>query len=108
MSRRRAPGAGRKPRGPYRGNSASLSLRVRPETKAELEHLAAEHGRSLSQEMQLAVTEWIRRHQKPQRHVTGLMEAFTHIAQWVEKTTERRFLDDAFTAGSIADGIRGF
>ena len=51
--RKRAPGAGAKPKGPFKGKSATLTTRITPETRVELERSAQELGRSLSQEVEL-------------------------------------------------------
>ena len=47
--KRRAPGGGRKPNGPYRGVSANFCSRITPELRAELEALSASQGQSMSQ-----------------------------------------------------------
>lgn len=55
--RKRAPGAGRKPKGPISGNSGWLQARITEDLRARLEHAAAENGRSISQEAQLRLKE---------------------------------------------------
>jgi len=52
--RKRAPGGGRKPMGPYQGKGSMLTTRIMPETRAALEDGAVEKGVSLSQ-----YVEWI-------------------------------------------------
>jgi predicted transcriptional regulator len=104
MSRRRALGGGRKPHGPYGANTENLSLRLRADIKTELERLAGDHGRSVSQEAQAALAEWIRRHQEQQRHITGLSEAFAAFVKQVEEATQKRFTEDRFTVAAVQVG----
>ena len=49
MPRIRAPGAGRKPKGPIQGKSAAFSTRITAETRGALEAEAAHSGQSVSQ-----------------------------------------------------------
>ncbi len=49
MVRKREPGGGRKPAGPFIGKSANFSTRLTPELRRELETLANEMGQSISQ-----------------------------------------------------------
>jgi hypothetical protein len=50
--KRRAPGGGRKPKGPFAGNTERINVRCTPAIKDRLEIAAAENGRSLPQEIQ--------------------------------------------------------
>ena len=50
--RRRRPGGGRKPAGPYSQKTCTLSTRITKELRAELDYGAMEHGWSLSQEVE--------------------------------------------------------
>ena len=52
MNPKRAPGAGRKPQGEYKGKTATLTTRIEPDTRTALEKAAKETGRSLSQEIE--------------------------------------------------------
>jgi hypothetical protein len=51
--RKRAPGAGRKPKGPIAGNAGWLQARITEDLRVQLEQAAAANGRSLSQEAQV-------------------------------------------------------
>lgn len=51
-TRKRAPGAGRKPRGEYAGKTATITTRITPAVRAGLEREARRNGRSLSQEIE--------------------------------------------------------
>jgi hypothetical protein len=52
-TRKRAPGAGRKPKGPISGNAGWLQARITEDLRVQLEEAAAQNGRSLSQEAQI-------------------------------------------------------
>jgi hypothetical protein len=54
--RKRAPGGGRKPQGQYGGNTATITVRVRPEVRAELDRERKRNRLSLSQEIQKRLT----------------------------------------------------
>lgn len=49
MARKRAPGAGRKPRGPFQGKISNFSTRISADTRGALEAEAARKGQSISQ-----------------------------------------------------------
>jgi TraY domain len=51
--RKRAGGAGRKPKGPISGNAGWLQARITEDLRSQLEEAAARNGRSLSQEAQV-------------------------------------------------------
>jgi TraY domain len=55
--RKRAPGGGRKPKGPISGNAGWLQARITEDLRARLEHAATSNGRSLSQEAQTRLQE---------------------------------------------------
>jgi hypothetical protein len=55
--RKRAAGAGRKPKGPIGGNAAWLQARITDDLRERLEQAAAASGRSLSQEAQVRLQE---------------------------------------------------
>ena len=51
--RKRATGGGMKPKGPYKGNAATINARIDPNLRAWLDRVAETNGRSLSQEIQV-------------------------------------------------------
>jgi hypothetical protein len=55
--RKRAAGAGRKPKGPIVSNGAWMQARITEDLRTSLERAAAENGRSLSQEAQVRLKE---------------------------------------------------
>jgi hypothetical protein len=101
MSRpKRAPGAGAKPKGPFRGKSATLTTRITPETRAELERSAQEQGRSLSQEVEARLRYFAKQNQGPP-HIRSLAQAAALLVAAIERRTGKRCVDDAFTAEAV-------
>ena len=102
--RERAPGAGAKPRGPFKGKSATLTTRITPETRAELERSAQEQGRSLSQEVEFRLKAFVGQTRKP-AHIRSLAKAVSLLVTQIEQKTGRRWLNDPFTADAARQGI---
>jgi hypothetical protein len=94
---------GRKPRGPFKGNSTVMSIRVRLDTKAELEALAARHKHSTAQEVQSALKRWVRRHDRP--HLNEIGDALALLAEEVERRTNQDITTDGFASRSFAEAI---
>jgi len=109
MAVKRASGAGRKPRGPFKGKSATITTRVTPRTRAELEREAKRKGNSLSQEIESRLDDSLRKGgAKTPAHIKALAQAVTLIATNVERTTGLRWRDDAFTGDALRKGIDFF
>jgi hypothetical protein len=109
MTRKRAPGAGRKPRGPFKGKTATLTTRITPQTRAALER-AAKNRRpriSLSQEVEVRLDGSIRRDREHdrKRHIRALAEAVALLAQQVERATGKCWRDDPFTGEALRHAI---
>jgi len=105
--RRRAPGGGRKPKGEFVGKSATITTRIRPDTRDELETAARTNGRSLSQEAELR----LRANLRPtdaQRRNRALGHAITLLAESIEKPTGRSWLEDPFTGRALRYAIEHF
>jgi hypothetical protein len=107
MPRKRAPGAGRKPRGEFRGKSATLATRIMPSTRAALERAARENKRSLSQEVEYRLRLSLGSGNRKNRgkHIRALGEAIMLVAQFVERATEKRWNEDAFTGEALRRGV---
>jgi hypothetical protein len=106
MTRKRAPGAGRKPRGEFRGKSATLATRIMPSTRAALDRAARENERSLSQEVEYRLQLSIGDDRKNRRqHIRALGEAVMLVARFVERATEKRWNEDAFTGEALRCGV---
>jgi len=106
--KRRAPGAGRKPQGKFKGNYAVLNLRVTPDVRSGLERAAKQSGASLSQEAQRRLDnsfEEDRRARKRRPDLRALTVAITMLAEHVERATGKHWQDDAFTMQALQAGI---
>ena len=62
VDRKRKPGAGRKPAGPFKNNTAQLTIRMPDGLRDKLENSAKKKGRNLTQEL-LWRLEWSYRKQ---------------------------------------------
>jgi hypothetical protein len=103
MIRKRRPGAGRKPRGEFKGKSATLTTRIMTETRQALDNAAKESGRSLSQEVERRLRDSLSRARGG--HVRALSEAFLLMVQGVERATGQDWRKDAFTAEALSHGL---
>jgi hypothetical protein len=104
MTRKRSPGGGRKPVGEFKGKTATITTRVTPETRTALDRRAKGHSRSLSQEIERALREWVYQ-ERGHAHVRGLAHAITLLIRTMEGTTQGRWLDDPFTCQAVRLGI---
>jgi predicted transcriptional regulator len=105
VPQKRARGGGRKPRGEFSGNSAILTVRVRPELRAALQRLAERHCRSLSQEMQRGLDAWVGQRRDHKRHVAALAHAVTILVEGVERATGKGWHEDAFTGEALRHAV---
>lgn len=105
MPQSRAQGGGRKPQGEFRGNTKILTVRVRPELRTTLERLAKRHRRSLSQEIQRGLDDWIGRSTKPKPHIGALMHAIALLVGEIERTTGENWHEDAFTGKAVRHAV---
>jgi hypothetical protein len=100
-AKKRAPGGGRKPRGPFKGKSTTLTTRITPETRAAMERAAQKSGRSVSQEVERRLDESLRNDRNRRSDVRALAEAVAMIAEKVEIATGKNWLQDAFTGEAL-------
>jgi len=105
MARKRAPGAGRKPRGEFKGKTATLTTRITPGTRKALERAAKESGLSLSQEVERRLDRSILKERNRAPDVLALAEAFAQIIENVQERTGKYWREDAFTGEAIRHGI---
>jgi hypothetical protein len=106
MARKRAPGGGMKPRGPHRGNSVTMIMRVAPEVREGIERLCVEkpqYGKSMAQQAQTAMRRWIKRHERP--HITRIADAVAMLAEEIERQTSKGILDDTNTATTFTMAV---
>ena len=105
LAKNRAPGAGRKPRGEFKGKSATLTTRITAETRAAMERAAQKSGRSLSQEVERRLIDSVRNERNRRSDVRALAEAIAIVAEKVEIATGKHWLQDASTGEELRRGI---
>jgi hypothetical protein len=105
MAKKRAPGAGRKPRGEFKGKSATLTTRITPETRAAMGRAAQKNGRSLSQEVERRLYDSVRNERNRRSDVRALAEVIAIVAEKVEIATGKQWLQDASTGEELRRGI---
>jgi hypothetical protein len=105
MSRKRAPGAGRKPKGEFTGKSSTFTTRITAETRAALDHGAYESGLSLSQYVELLLKNGIRKQTKAEQRNRALGAAIERLAENIEGDTGGSWREDAFTGLSLRHAV---
>jgi hypothetical protein len=105
MARKRAPGAGRKPRGPFKGKTATLTTRIMWETRTALELAAQESRLSLSQEAERRLRVSLLSEHNRTPDVLALAEAIAQVAEKVQEGTGKEWREDAFTGEALRQGI---
>ena len=105
MTIKRAPGAGRKPKGPFKGKSVTITTRVTPRTRTELEREAKRKGHSLSQEIEIRLDSSLRKGPDTPAHVKALAQAVTLLTRNVERATGQHWHADAFTGDALRQAI---
>jgi hypothetical protein len=106
MTKKRAPGAGRPPKGEFRGKTATLTTRITPAVRAGLEREAAKNGRSLSQEVEKRLATSLVNPQKTRKewgesHVLLLARLVSRLTIGIELSTQKRWHEDRFTADAV-------
>jgi hypothetical protein len=104
MARKRAPGAGRPPRGEFNNKSETFTTRITPETRRALQASARKHRRSLSQEAEVGLREYLK---KPAgaRHNRVLASLISNVAERIEAETGKSWRTDVFTGMALHDCI---
>lgn len=110
MSRKRAPGGGRKPRGEFRGKSATLTTRITPELRQGLEREARRNKRSLSQEVERRLRDSLAYPEKVRKawgapHVHALARLVSRAVSNIEWSTGKRWHADLFTGQAVRVAI---
>src|SRR5436190_23773277 len=90
-AKKRAPGAGRKPRGEFKGKSATLTTRITPETRAAMERAAQKCGSSLSQEVERRLNDSVLNDRNRRSDVRALVEAIAIVTEKVEIATGKNW-----------------
>lgn len=108
MARKRAPGAGRPPRGEYTGKSATITTRIMPDTRLALEEAARANRRSLSQEIEHRLRESLSSTERSRSlkerwagHIRAIGELAKIATERIEEVTGKDWLSDPFTAEAV-------
>jgi len=105
MKRKRRPGAGRKPRGPFKGNTAKLTMRVDPGIRRAIEAGAKESGHSMTQVAQFHLQQSLARFYHPRPDIVVLTEMIARVIQDVERTTRADWNESPYTTAAIRAAI---
>jgi hypothetical protein len=105
MVRKRGPGGGRKPRGEFKGKTATLTTRITPTTRGALESAARKSDRSLSQEVEYRLDQSLLKNRDRRGDILALAEAIAMLLQCVERATKAHWQDDGFTCRALQHGI---
>jgi hypothetical protein len=110
MKRPRAPGAGRKPKGEYRGKSATFTTRIQPELRAALDKAAVKNNRSLSQEVEKRLHDSFELPAQLARrfgpsHIAAFSRLVSEVGKGVELVTGKRWRDDRFTYEAFKSAV---
>jgi hypothetical protein len=111
MKRKRKPGGGRKPLGPLKGSRAKLTMRLPVQMRKELEARAKARAKernrkpSLSQEVQFHLQQSFSRFYHPRPDIIVLAEMIERVIQDVERTTEAKWTENAYTTVAIRAAI---
>jgi hypothetical protein len=100
MARKRAPGAGRPPRGELKNKNSAFTTRITAETRRALEEAARKHGRSLSQEAEVRLRYAL---EKPTGAARNRAIAYMigNLAEGIEKQTGKSWRTDVFTSMAL-------
>jgi hypothetical protein len=106
MIRKRAPGGGRKPAGPFKGKSAQLTTRLTSQTRSALERESRQTGQSISQIAERYIEQGLgRKRDSGSPQTQALTQAIKLLIDRVETNTGKRWHEDGFTAEVIYRGL---
>ena len=99
-ARKRAPGAGRPPRGDIANKVETFTTRITATTRRALEEAAKQHDRSLSQEAEIALRYYL---EKPTgaRHNQAIAKIVGILAESIEQKTGKNWRTDIFTSMAL-------
>lgn len=105
MATKRGPGGGRKPQGDFAKKSATLTTRLTQKTRSSLERAAQAGGRSISQEAERRIDHSFKLDQEKRPDLRALATAITMLAEYVERTTDKQWRNDAFAGEALRHGV---
>jgi hypothetical protein len=110
MPRKRALGAGRKPRGPIKGKSDTFTTRITPDLKMALEQEAGRNSRSLSQEIELRLRHSIKQPKRRENAMGASPHAdlgiiVAQLAAGVTRITGENWRKGAFSFEALRSAV---
>jgi len=105
MARKRAPGAGRKPRGPFSEKRATFTTRITKATRRDLEHAARKSGLSISQLAERLLRLSLQRPSSGGLHNRALGHVVAILAERIEEDTGAGWLSDPFTGLALIHAV---
>ena len=103
IKRKRRPGGGMKPRGPYAGNARMIVIRVQPSIREGLEKVVEKDGGSMSQHAQRALQRYVWHRDRP--HVNRLTDAVAFVASQTEKRLGHSIMDNPRASAVFAKAV---
>ena len=107
MAKKRAPGAGRKPRGDFSGKTSTLTTRITAATSDSAGPCGAKKWPFTVARSRTSLDLSIRRNRdlNDHRHIRALAEAIALLTEQVERATGNCWRDDPFTGEALRHGI---
>lgn len=105
--RKRAPGAGRKPKGEFANLASPFSLRMPKELRGQLENAVKHTGRSVSQEILIRIAGSFHREREKAKssQIRALCFLITQIAEAVSLTDKDAWRTDPFVFKAFQCGV---
>ena len=100
LKRKRAPGAGRPPKAEADKKGAAFTTRISAETRRALEASARAHRRSLSQEAEAGLREYLKKPSGSLRN-RALAAIIGNLAEGIERETGLSWRSDLFTSMAL-------
>ena len=105
QARRRGP----KPRGPFEGKRATFTTRITPKTRAALDRVSKETGRSVSQEVEFRLEQSFRDEETRREfwggpELEGFLKSMVGVVSIAETLTGKKMAEDAETFESVRLG----
>jgi hypothetical protein len=107
MARKRAPGAGRPPRGNLKNKATTFTTRITTETRHALEAAAKKSGRSLSQEAEVGLRYYLEKPAGAARN-RALAAIIGSLAETIERDTGLSWRSDIFTSMALRYAVEAF
>jgi hypothetical protein len=105
MPRKRAPGAGRKPKGEFAGKSETFTTRITPETRAALQRAADRANKSVSQIAERLLRTGLQKPTHTQQRNQALGQTIACLAENIERSTGKSWREDPFAGQALTYAV---